>query len=337
MSATQPPVATVFEMLQGLWASHIVSAITKLDIPDRLHPDARTAGELAEATGTDRGCLQRVLRTAAAMGVLREDNDGRFHLTALSEPLRAGASPSMKAIATFFSDEWHVRAWERLPETVRTGRPALDLAYGISFFEYLAKNPAPAATFFEGMTNFSSIEGPAVVAAYDFTQFGRLCDVGGGLGLLLALVLGRHARVTGVLLDQPQVVSEAKERGPLVEFGERVTFVPGDMFASVPPGVDAYLLKRIVHDWSDSDCVRILRNCRSGINRGGKLLIVEQVIMKGEASLTAKLMDLEMMVLLGGKERDEDDFRGLLADSGWRLNRIVPTESAMFILECEPD
>lgn len=184
------------------------------------------------------------------------------------------------------------------------------------------------------MTDFSSIEGPSVVDAFDFGRFDTMCDAGGGHGLLLARILERHPHIGGVLFDQPAVIAEAKARGLLESFGGRARMESGDIFEAVLAGANALVLKRIVHDWSDEDCVRILRNCRAAIAPGGKLLIVEQVIVKGESSLSAKLMDLEMMVLLGGRERDEEGFRRILAESGWKLERIIGTESGMSILEC---
>lgn len=327
--------AAVFRMLEGMWVAHIVSAIAKLDIPDRLAAGAKTAADLAREIGADDGCLSRLLRTAAGFGLLTEDRDGRFGLTELTDVLRSDAAPGMKKIAEFFSDEWHIRSWQRLVETVKTGRPGLDLAYGMPFFEYLTKHPEPAATFFEGMTNFSSVEGPAVAAAYDFGPFQTVCDVGGGHGLLLALILERNRTARGVLLDQAHVVEQARTQAALRGVVDRVRFESGDMFQEVPRGMDTYVLKRILHDWSDAECGRILSHCRRGVNAGGKLLVVEQVILEDGDSRAARLMDLEMMVLLGGRERTGEDFRRILAEAGWRLSRIVPTASPMYILEAE--
>jgi SAM-dependent methyltransferase len=264
------------------------------------------------------------------------DVAGRFQQTALSQVLRSDAEPGLRGIATFFSDEWHTRAWEHLLEVVRTGRPAIDLVYGLSFFEYFGQHPEHASNFFLGMTNFSGMEGPPVADACDFTRFRSVCDVGGGLGLLLALILQRNPAVSGVLFDQPHVIEEARRQPFFRDLASRVRFETGNMFESVPSGMDAYVLKRIVHDWPDAECAKLLRLCRSGVNPGGKLLVVEQVILADDDSPGAKLMDLEMMVLLGGKERDEADFRRIFADSGWTLTHIRPTQSGMFIIEGEP-
>lgn len=331
-----PAEAAVFQMLQGLWTSHIVSALAKLKVPDRVASGPKSAEDLARETGADPRSLARLLRTAAALGVLNQDASGRFHQNPLSEVLRSDAMPGLRGIAAFFSDEWHTRSWDHLLESVRTGRPALDLVYGMPFFEYFAKHPEQAATFFQGMTDFSNLEGPAVAGAYDFSPFGCVCDVGGGLGRLTALILRKYPAVRGVLFDQPHVIGEASTQPYFDDLRDRVRFQAGDMFESVPAGVDAYVLKRIVHDWPDAECAKLLAHCRRGVNPGGKLLVVEQVIVPHEPSIAAKLMDLEMMVLLGGREREEPEFRKMFADSGWRLLRVIPTNSAMYIMEGEP-
>jgi O-methyltransferase domain/Dimerisation domain len=331
-----PAESAVFQMLQGLWIAHIVSVLAKLQIPDLVAAGPQSSLELAQKTGADPHCLYRLLRTAAALGLLTEDGEGRFRPSALSDLLRSEATLSLQGIATFFSDPWHTRAWEHLLDVVRTGRPAMDLVYGVSLFEYFGQHPEQASHFFRGMTNFSSLEGPAVAEAYDFTCFEKVCDVGGGHGLLLALILQRSPGVRGLLFDQPSVIEEARQQSFFHDLGSRVEFASGDMFELVPAGMDAYVLKRIVHDWPDAECVELLRHCRKGVNAGGKLLVVEQVILADEASVAAKLMDLEMMVLVGGKEREEAEFQRLLAEAGWQLTRILPTQSAMFIIEGEP-
>ncbi len=274
-----PPHGVIFQMLQGLWIAHIVSVLAKLKIPDMVAAVPKSSHELAQELGVESHCLDRVLRTASALGLLTVDGAGRFQQTALSNVLRSDSEPSLRGVATFFSDEWHTRAWEHLLEVVRIGRPAIDLLYGLSFFEYFAKHPEHASNFFLGMTNFSSMEGPAVAEAYDFTRFQSVCDVGGGLGLLLALILQQNPAIHGVLFDQSQVINEAREQVFLRDLAGRLQFESGDMFESVPAGMDAYVLKRIVHDWPDAACAKVLQQCRDGVNPGGRLLVVEQVIL----------------------------------------------------------
>ncbi len=179
------------------------------------------------------------------------------------------------------------------------------------------------------------IDSPAVADAYSFEGIGSVVDVAGGHGLLLATILSRNPDLKGTLLDAPHVVDGAKD-GPLQPFLSRCTLVAGDMFESVPPGADAYMMKHIIHDWPDEMCVKLLKLCRQAVNPGGRLLVVDCVIQPGNDFSPAKFLDLQMLLFPGGKERTEKQFRDLFAASGWRLNRIVPTAAGEAVVEGFP-
>jgi hypothetical protein len=331
-TAQLPPHAEVLNILMGRWLANAVSCVAELGIPDVLEAGPKSPAEVAAQIGADANCVYRLMRATAGIGVFNEGADGKFSQTPLSDLLRTNAQPSLRYFAMMTRQEWHSRAWEKLPYCVKTGKQALDAVYGIPLFEYLQNTPEQAAIFNNAMTALSTIESPAVVDAYDFSGFGSIMDVGGGHGLLLATILARNPKLKGTLYEQPRVI-EGAVTGPLVPVMDRVTLTSGNMFESVPAGADAYIMKYIIHDWPDDLCLKILKSCRAGVNAGGKLLVADQVIPPGNDYTFGKIVDLEMMLLPGGHERTEQQFRDLFAAAGWRLTRIIPTAAPMSIVE----
>jgi hypothetical protein len=331
-----PPHAAV---LQITWVAPLVafavSHLARLGIPDLVDAGPKSADELARETGADPDALYRLMRATAAAGVLAEGSDGKFRQTPTSAVLRSDAVPSVRAMVMVATEEWQLRGCARLDYCVRTGKQAPEAVYGKPIFQYFQENPEIAATFNEAMTNMSTVESPAVAEAYDFSGVDSIVDVGGGHGLLLATILKRNPRMRGTLYDQPHVVEGAKS-GPLTPLLDRCKLAGGDMFSSVPAGADAYIMKYIIHDWPDDKCLKILRACRAGVNDGGKLLVVDNVIKPAGELDWGRVMDLEMLMFPGGRERTELQFRDLLAGAGWRLNRIISTASPLSIVEGVP-
>jgi hypothetical protein len=275
------------------------------------------------------------MRATASVGFLAEGADGKFSQTPMSELLCTDAKPSLRHAAMFLADDWHVRGWGQLADTVRTGERPVEKIYGLPVFEYFAKNPEDGATFNGAMTNLSSMDAPLIVEAYDFSGIGTLADIAGGHGLLLASVLNRHPAMKGILYDLPQV-TQTLAGGPIEAVRDRVRVETGDMFQSVPKGADAYMMKFIIHDWPDDKSITLLKHCRAGVNPGGRLLVVDMVVPRPNQFHFSNFADLEMMLFPSGKERTADEFRALLAASGWKLNRIVPTAGNMSIIEGVP-
>ena len=228
--------------------------------------------------------------------------------------------------------EWHARGWAELEYSVRTGKPTLQKIYGRPAFELFPDHPDWAAIFNDAMTEFSTLDSPAVADAYSFEGIHSLMDIAGGHGLLLATILERHPGMKGTLYEIPAVIEGARS-GPLKPMLDRCTLASGDMFSAVPGGVDAYIMKHIIHDWPDEVCIGILKRCRAGVNAGGKLLVVDEVILPGNDFAPGKFLDLQMMLFPGGMERTEKQFRDLFEASGWRLNRVVPTAAGISIVE----
>jgi hypothetical protein len=254
----------------------------------------------------------------------------------MGEYLRTGVKGSLRGVADYCGSDWSWRAWGHLLETVQTGRTAFDSVFGEPVFDYLGKHPDESAVFNEGMTGFSSNIAPAVTKAYDFTAFKTVVDVGGGHGVLLNTILQANPGTNGIVFDSPHVVVGAEDAIRKAGLTGRCRAIGGDFFQTVPAGGDAYLMKHIIHDWPDDKAAAILRNCRKGVNPGGKLLLVEAVLTSNNGADLGKILDLEMLVIASGRERTEAEYRQLLAGSGWRLTRVLPTESPTQIVEAEP-
>jgi hypothetical protein len=337
VAQTQTPPAHVgiMQLLNGAHVAGAVSCLAQLGIPDLVEAGPRSAEDLARQTGTNPQTLYRLMRATACVGVLTEGPEGTFSETPMSAVLRSNANPSLRALAIMGGREWHARGWSRLEHCVRTGEQALNQIYGIPIFEYLAQHPEEGQIFHDTMTGLSMIDGPAVAAAYSFDGIHSIVDVGGGHGLLLATILAKNPHMKGTLYEVQHVVEGARN-GPLTPVMERCSLVSGDMFSSVPAGADAYLMKHIIHDWPDDVCVRILTACRKGVNPGGKLLVVDNVIHPGNDFSPGKFLDLQMLIFPGGRERTEKQFRDLFTAAGWKLTRIIPTAAADSIVEGVP-
>ncbi|MFZ0962981.1 MAG: methyltransferase [Terriglobia bacterium] len=315
----------------GIIAAQAIHVAAKLGIPDLLASGPKTIAELASESRAHPATLDRLLRALSTLEMFALTPDGRFRNTPLTELLRADHPQSQRAAALFLPAGFLWRPLGKMEESVRTGEPAFQRIFGQRFFEYLATHPDDATVFNAVMTQGVAWTTPALLAAYDFSRFDRLVDVGGGEGALLRDILLATPRLRGVLFDLPQVVS----RAPEVLTGDiaaRCQIVGGDFFHFVPEGADAYLLKGVIHDWPDEDAARILRNTRHAIRPGGTLLLVEGVVDSNARPVG--LMAL-LMLVFGGRERTEGDFRSLLAASGFALTRIIPTEASS-LLECRP-
>lgn len=330
-----PAFVAMMQLLSGNFVAGALAGLAQLGIADLVAAGPRSPEDLAREIGADASALYRLMRATASIGVLAEQEDGRFAQTPLSESLRRDARPSLRDLAIMGGREWWARGWSEIAYSVRTGKPAVDKVYGMPIFEYMSKHPEEAAIFNGAMTAISSIDSPAVAAAYDFSGLGSIVDVGGGHGLLLATILAKTPGLKGILYDLDFVVAGAPE-GPLKPYLDRCSLASGDMFATVPAGADAYIMKHIIHDWDDERCVRILKACRAAVNPGGRLLVVDSVIEPGNGFSPAKFLDLQMLLMPGGLERTEVQFRALFEAAGWRLTRIVPTMALDSILEGEP-
>jgi 16S RNA G1207 methylase RsmC len=275
------------------------------------------------------------LRALASVGVFHEDGKRAFALTPLAETLRTDAPGSLRAFATVELGEEHYPAWGELLHSVKTGEIAFDRAFGMPVWKFFEENPDNAKTFNDAMTGFTLAVNDAVLSSYDFSSISKIVDVGGGHGSLIASILKTNPKMRGVLFDAPPVIEGARHRLKDEGLAERCEATAGDFFDSVPSGGDVYIVKWIIHDWDDEQSVSILKNCHRAMAENGRLLLVEAVVPDGSEPHFSKYMDLNMLIMTGGRERTEDEYRTLLEASGFKLTRIVPTKSPMSIIEGE--
>jgi hypothetical protein len=327
----RPSPEVLLQMITGFWTSQAILAAAKLGIADLVKDGPRSCEELAQSTGVRPQALYRLLRALASIGVFREGEEGRFGLTPLAGYLQTGVPGSLRAFALL--QEYQYRPWEAVLHSLQTEETAFDYVFGQPLFPYLTAHPVAAAVFDEAMTNITMQVTAAVVAAYDFAQFGTLVDVGGGSGALLTGILTAHPTLRGVLFDVPHVAEDARPRIAAAGLVERCVIQAGDFFQAVPPGGDAYLLKWILHDWDDERAVTILTHCHRVMTARSKLLVIEAVLPPGNTPFFHKWMDLTMLVITGGRERTEAEYRVLFEAAGFQLTQITPTASEMSVIE----
>lgn len=319
------------QMFGGSWITQGIWVAAELGIADLLTDGPRTAGELAEKTLTHGNALYRVLRALASVGMFAEDAHGRFSLTPLADLLRTDASASQRPFAIMMGAEFH-EAWGELLHSVRTGEPGFEKRFGVPFFQYMTERPERGKIYDAAMTGVHGGETEPMLDAYDFSPFQTVIDIGGGNGLVLAAILQRHPTVKGILFDLPAVVDRARTIISGLGLSNRCQIVGGDFFSSVPVGGDAYVMRHIIHDWDDNEAVAILRNCRAAMNPEGRILVVETVIPPANEPCFGKWLDL-MMLVVGGRERTEEQYRRLFLEAGLELNSIVSTTQEISVIE----
>jgi hypothetical protein len=330
---TQPPQAQLIQMATAHWVSRLLYVAAQMKLADRLAEGPRNADELALSTATDAPSLYRMMRTLASLGLFTEDAKHRFSLTPLGEALKTGTPGSVRASVLTLAGDLFTKSLEQLHYSVQTGKTGFEKAFGVPLFEWLANHPAEASMFSETMVGLHGAEPVAVASAYDFSEFETIIDVGGATGNLLAAILARHPEPHGILFDQPHVVGEAPALIQARGLADRIRIEAGNFFENVPAGGDAYLLSHIIHDWNEAQCLTILGNCRRTMKSNSRLLIIEMVLATGDTPHPGKMFDIIMLTIPGGRERTEPEYRALLDKAGFRLTRIIPTESAVSIVE----
>ena len=334
MGQQLPPQAIIAQMSMGFIVSQAISVASKLYIADHLKDGAKTTAELAELTGTHEPSLYRLMRGLASTGVFQKGEDGRFSNSVLSEFLRSDHPESFRAASHMICDHEHWRPHGNMLQSVKTGEIAFEYTFGMPVFPYYAQNPEPAQVFDNAMTSFGYSIANAVAAAYDFSEARTIADIGGGHGILLATILKNNPEAKGILFDQPQVLEGADKILESINVSERVEKTSGDFFSAIPVEADIYLMKFIIHDWNDEQSVTILNNLAESAKPGSKVLLVESVVEEDDnAPSMSKVMDLNMLVMTGGKERTEKEYAELFEKTGFRLVKVHPTPSPMQIVE----
>jgi len=324
------------KLVTGTWVSQAISVAAKLGVADKLAAGPRSADDLAVDCACHARSLYRLLRALASIGIFSELPDRRFQLTPLAEDLRSDSSHSMRYAAIMLGEPHHYGAWGNLHGAVQSGGIAFNEVFGVPVFEYFDRNAEADDVFNRAMTELSRNAHFAIIDAYDFSHIETLVDVGGGYGALLSAILLANPHLQGVLFEQPHVIDEGSSYLESSGAADRIRTAPGDFFQAVPEGGDAYILSTVIHDWNDDESVQILQNIRRAIRPEGRLLLVEQVLQGPNASDFGKFADLNMLVMTGGGERTEAEFRELYARAGFELLRIIPTRSSSAIIEGAP-
>jgi hypothetical protein len=332
--ASKSTRAATASLITGCWSTQVIHTAVSMGVPDRIAGGANTSTELARQLDAQPRAMFRLLRAMAALGLCAHTGDDRFELTEAGEFLRSDVPESLAILAR----HWGGRTWpalSHLEESIRTGKP-WSLGGRAGFFS-MAQRPKDAEVLNRSMADQTLLVARDIVAAYDFSPFKSVVDLGGGYGALLSVLLQAYPDLHGASADLAYMESEALSFLRKAGVGGRSRFIPTDFFKSVEPGADCYLLKFIIHDWDDSDSIEILRNTRDAAGPDGVVLIVEQIAPeKVEASPqhgTIIRGDIHMMVATGGMERTATEYRELLARAGLQLARIVPTASQFSVIE----
>lgn len=323
-------------MIFGVWKSQAITAAADLGIADALPGGPLALDELATKVGADPDALRRLLRALINEGIFAHD-DGRYRLNPMAELLRRDAPVSMAALARFIGSLQHREHWSHLTATITSGKSVVPTLRGKGFFDYLGDEPEFGEIFNDAMTSFSTAVIGPVVDAFDFTPFGTIVDVAGGHGRLLTAILDSAPNAHGVLYDLPEVIAGAPPLLAESAAAERVRLAEGSFFDSVPAGGDAYVLKHIIHDWDDDPSIQILRNVRTAAATGATLLIIEHIVPEDDSTSTAKLMDMEMLLVNNGRERTIAEYRRLFDAAGFRLTRVIDTAAAFSIIEARAE
>ena len=314
----------VQELIWGFMTSQASYAGCKLGWFDLRAGGKRTASDVALHTGSDPLSMQRLLRFLASIGIVVEDDGFQYSCTSLGEWLQPRHPQSLHGLSLLFGAPFFWSSWGDFTETVRTGQPAFDRVMGSPIFEHLSNVPEDAAVFNFGMTSSSTVDIPSIVATVDFSRFSTIVDVGGGHGALIKAILGRFPTCQGILCDRPSVITSVEQRGWDKFVRDRCSLAACDFFASVPTGGDAYVLRKVLHDWNDEECMRILTNCRRSCEAGASLFVIEALVKPGNQPDPAKWLDLHMLTTQNGRERTEQEFMQLFAASGFELVGTSP-------------
>ncbi|WP_422748022.1 methyltransferase [Mycobacterium sp. WMMD1722] len=334
--STVPGNIALLELGTGAWTTAALYSAARLGIADQLAAGPARAATVAERVGADPDGVYRLMRALASRGVLTHRADGSFSLTRVGDALRSGVDGSLRDMILFVGHPIRWADWGHLEHSVRTGRTAFSELHGAPFFAYLETDPEFAEVFNLAMTAGSGLADEVALSRYDFTGFGLVVDVGGGHGSVLSTILRSAPEARGILLDLPSVVQDAGPTFAAAGVQARASVTGGSFMDAVPEGGDAYVMKNIIHDWQDDDAVRILRNIRTAIATGGRLLLLEMVLPERADAFIGHLLDLEMLVTAGGRERTRAEYANLLARSGFRLTRVVETVTPLSLIEAEP-
>jgi hypothetical protein len=334
---TRPAAAfALLDLIQGSVVTQAIYVAARLGVADMLGDGPLPVAEMASRASVDAEALYRLLRLLSGYSVFAERDDGRFELTPMAEALRDEVPDSMRGIALLMGHPLFWEDWGHLLSSVRMGKASLPVLRGMGAYDFLKANPEFAMDFFRGMSNLSAPESGPVAAAYDFSRFAKIIDVGGGRGALLAEILQRASASEGILFDMPGSTDQAGPTLDAAGVAGRCVIESGSYFEAVPAGGDAYLLKHTLHDFSVDQSLAVLKNIRSAIKPDGSVFVIEYVLPGRNRKHIGNIIDLWLMLLLGAKERTAAEYGDLLAEAGFKLRQVIPTASPVSIIEASP-
>jgi ubiquinone/menaquinone biosynthesis C-methylase UbiE len=325
----------MMQLTTGMVFTAALQPIARLKIADMLSDGPLPVAQLAAETATNEDALYRVLRLLASVGVFTELPGKVFAITPMSQLMRSGVSGSIRDLIVWISNPFHFEVHAELGHSLKTGHPAVEKVYGQTAFEAIFSRPEVASDFNLAMTCFSRRIAPALLEAYDFSAISTLMDVAGGHGAVLCEILARYPKMKGILFDIRSVIEEATGHICALKMDQRCQTIKGDFFDAIPAGADAYYMQHILHDWKDDRCLKILANCRRALEgrENGRLLIVDSVVPETSDPHPSKWLDIEMLLMPGGRERTRPEWEALFTKAGFEIARIVPLKAAESLIE----
>lgn len=328
-----PSYLAIMDNFMGAARTMLLHSVAKLHVADHLAQGPLSIAELASRTQSDPDALERVMLALVAIGFFKQESNGHFANNRISANLITGTESGVRGFAQFFGEESIIRAWRSIPEMLRTGKAGFDSVQGRSVWDWLALDDDARRAFVEGMSSMTEVVAPAIAAAYPFGEVKKVCDVGGGVGIVLAACLRKYPHLQGVLFESESMLGEARVYLDAHGIGDRVECVPGSFFDSVPRGADAYVMKTVLHNWPDDKALLILRNCRAAMDRGQRLVIADFLVEKDPISTLVPFMDLAGLMIFGGRERSAASLDVLFEQSGFRRARQWPLPGRQIVYE----
>ncbi len=331
--AVVPSYMSVYDRFMGAAHTMLVHSAARLRIADLLTAGPLHGAEIAARAGCDADVMERTMLALVSIGIFRRLSDGRFANNRTSKGLISGATGGVRGFAEFFGHEPVMRAWARLPQTLQDGKQGFKEVHGRLAWDWMADDTAVQAAFAEGMSSMTEVVAPAIAAAYPFNEVKTVCDVGGGVGIVLAAVLRKYPHLRGILFDSESMLREASAYLRAAGIADRVDLVPGSFFDSVPRGADCYLIKTVLHNWEDAEVFKILRNCRAAMEPGQRLLVPDFLVMPDAFSTLVPFMDMAGLMIYCGRERSPERLAEMFTDTGLRMGRMVPLPGVQAVFE----